>query len=293
MKVTGFTFIRNAIVNDYPIAEAICSILPLCDEFIVAVGKSEDKTLELIQSISSPKIKIIETEWDQELRLGGQVFAEETNKAFEAISPDTDWAFYIQGDECVHEQYLPYIKQEMENNLHDNKIEGLLFKYHHFYGSYDFIAHSRKWYRREIRIVKRALNVKSYKDAQGFRIDDRKINVKLINAHINHYGWVKPPNRLIEKGLNFRSFYDKNVVKMEVPEDAEFDYGNAGKLIRFTDSHPAVIKNRIERLKWDFDLSKKKIKSTHSFRQQVLQRVFELTGIRIGEHKNYNLIKKY
>ncbi|TKC55818.1 glycosyltransferase family 2 protein [Pedobacter hiemivivus] len=292
MKVAGFTFIKSAITNDYPIIEAITSILPICDEFVVAVGKSEDRTLELIESISSPKIKIIETEWDPELRAGGQVFAEETNKAFEAISTDADWAFYIQGDECVHEQYLPYIKQEMESALNDQKIEGLLFKYHHFYGSYDFIAQSRKWYRREIRIVKRALNVKSYKDAQGFRIDDRKIRVKLIDAYINHYGWVKPPNRLIEKGLNFRSFYDNDAVKSEVPQNAEFDYGNAGQLIRFTGSHPAVIKNRIERLKWDFDLSKIKVKSTHSLRQQVLQRIFELTGTRIGEYKNYKLIKK-
>ena len=40
MKVTGFTFIRNAVINDYPIAEAINSILPLCDEVVVALGNS-------------------------------------------------------------------------------------------------------------------------------------------------------------------------------------------------------------------------------------------------------------
>ncbi|MBM3912615.1 MAG: glycosyltransferase family 2 protein, partial [Sphingomonadales bacterium] len=45
MKVSGFTFIRNAVLLDYPILEAIRSILPLCDEIVVAVGKSEDETL--------------------------------------------------------------------------------------------------------------------------------------------------------------------------------------------------------------------------------------------------------
>ena len=105
MKVSGFTFIRNAILYDYPIVEAIRSILPLCDEVVVAVGKSGDKTLELIQSIGDPKIRIIESVWDDSLREGGRVLAVETDKAFAAIVPDSDWAFYIQGDEVIHEKY--------------------------------------------------------------------------------------------------------------------------------------------------------------------------------------------
>jgi len=90
MKVAGFTIIRNAIKFDYPVVEAINSILPICDEFIVAVGNSDDETLQLIKSINSPKIKIIETVWDDSLRQGGQVLAIETNKAFDAISKDVD-----------------------------------------------------------------------------------------------------------------------------------------------------------------------------------------------------------
>jgi len=144
MKVAGFTFIRNAVKNDYPIVEAITSILPICDEFVVAVGNSDDGSEQLIKGINSPKIKIINTIWDETIREGGTVFAAETDKAFKAISPDMDWAFYIQGDECVHEKYLPLIKKEMEDNLNDNKIEGLLFKYLHFYGSYNYYGYSRR-----------------------------------------------------------------------------------------------------------------------------------------------------
>ena len=61
MKVTGFSFIRNAVQFDYPIVEAIRSVLPLCDDFVIAVGKSDDTTLELVKSIDPDKIKIIET----------------------------------------------------------------------------------------------------------------------------------------------------------------------------------------------------------------------------------------
>ena len=102
MKVSGFTFIRNGIKYDYPIVEAIKSILPICDEFIVAVGNSEDDTLKLIQNISNEKIKIIETVWDDSQRENGTVLALETDKAFKNISKDTDWCFYIQGDEVIH-----------------------------------------------------------------------------------------------------------------------------------------------------------------------------------------------
>ena len=93
MFVSGFTIVRNAIRFDYPIVEAIKSILPLCDEVVVAVGKSEDETLQLIKSINDSKIKIIETIWDDSLREGGKVLAAETNKAYDTISEKADWCF--------------------------------------------------------------------------------------------------------------------------------------------------------------------------------------------------------
>lgn len=49
MKISGFTIIRNAVLNDYPITEAIRSILPVVDEMIVLVGDSEDETEALIK----------------------------------------------------------------------------------------------------------------------------------------------------------------------------------------------------------------------------------------------------
>src|SRR5690554_6338421 len=130
MKVSGFTFIRNARKFDYPIEEAIRSILPVCDEVIVAVGKSEDDTREMVAALG-PKIRIIDTVWDDNLREGGRVLAEETNKAFDAISRDSDWAFYIQGDEVLHEKYLPAVRNAMEKWKTEERVEGLLFNYLH------------------------------------------------------------------------------------------------------------------------------------------------------------------
>lgn len=289
MKVAGFTFIRNAVKNDYPVVEAITSILPICDEFVVALGNCDDGTRELIAGIGSPKIKIVNTIWDEAKRTDGTVFAEETDKAFAAISPDVDWAFYIQGDECVHEKYVPLIKKEMEDNLADKKIEGLLFKYLHFYGSYEYYSHSRRWYRREVRIVRNDKSVHSYRDAQGFRIDGRKLNVKLIDAYIYHYGWVKKPEGIIKKLHSFTQFYIGDQWNPAEPQSFDFDYNNADNLVKFTDTPPAVMKNRMAANNWKLNLNE--VKSRMSFRRKLLQQIENLTGWRIGEYRNYKIVK--
>ena len=290
MKVGGFTFIRNAIKNDYPVVEAITSILPLCDEFVIALGDSEDETEKLIKGINSPKIKIIPTIWDDQLREGGKIFAQQTDIAFNGLSEDVDWAFYIQGDECVHEKYLSKIKEEMEINLGNPLVEGLLFKYLHFYGSYDYYGHSRRWYRREIRIVRNNKAIHSYRDAQGFRFGERKIKVKLIDAYIYHYGWVKPPNGLKNKVRNFNQFYhDDEWLKNNIHETAEFDYNNADRLIKFEDSHPQVMLKRILAVNWHLNIDLIRLGKKMTLRRKVLQKIEDLTGWRIGEYRNYKL----
>src|SRR5665213_914838 len=107
MKISGFTIVRNAVKFNYPVVESICSILPICDEFIVNVGDSDDGTLEMIKSIASPKIKIIETKWD--MSQGPTVLSEQTNIALKHCSGQ--WAFYLQTDEVIHERDLPNIKR--------------------------------------------------------------------------------------------------------------------------------------------------------------------------------------
>lgn len=291
MKVTGFSFIRNAIRNDYPISEAIRSILPLCDEFVVAVGKSDDDTLSLIRQIGSPKIRIVETTWDETAREGGRAFAMETDKAYAAIAKDTDWAFYIQGDEAVHERYHDEIRSAMEKYRDDEEVEGLLFRYLHFYGSYDYIASSRRWYRNEIRVLKFREGVHSYKDAQGFRKDGRKLKVKPVDAFIYHYGWVKPPVGLGNKVRNFNQFYtDEPWAKNEIPQDHQFDYGNADRLLKFTDTHPAVMRERIEAVNWKFSFDPTQINKKMSPRRKFLQKLEDWTGWRLGEYRNYKKI---
>lgn len=255
MKVSGFTFIRNAIKYDYPIVEAIRSILPLCDEVIVAVGNSEDDTLQLIQSID-PKVKIIETVWDDSVREGGKTLALETDKAYAAISKDSDWAFYIQGDEVLHEQYYPAIKASMLKYKDKPSIDGLLFNYLHFYGSYDYVGSSISWYPDEIRIIRVRKDIFSYRDAQGFRKQpNEKLNVKRIDAWMYHYGWVKPPEKMQLKQKSFhKMWHDDQWIKEHIEQVDEFDYfKNIDALKLFDGAHPTVMLPRIEQKNWSFD----------------------------------------
>ncbi len=289
MKVSGFTFIRNAIKYDYPIVEAIQSILPLCDEVVVAVGKSEDETWELLTKINNPSIKLIATEWDDSLREGGQVLALETDKAFAAIDSDADWAFYIQGDEILHEQYIPAIHAALKQHQHNTTVDGLLFDYLHFYGSYDYVATANKWYTNEIRIIKNNPNIYSYKDAQGFRKNtNQKLDVKSIAATIHHYGWVKPPEIMQQKQEDFNKLWHSDEwVKKNVLAANQFDYTAIDSLQLFKGNHPAVMQQRIAQRNWKFDHDISTNKTT--FKDKLKTIAKNKLGLDFS-YKNYNLI---
>lgn len=289
MKVVGFSFVRNAINYDYPIVEAISSILPLCDEFVVAVGKCKDGTLELVQNISSDKLRIIETEWDESLREGGKVLAEETMKAYKAIAEDADWCFYIQGDEVVHEQGHQAIHTAMQQWKDNPEVEGLVFDYRHFYGSYDYIGDSPKWYRREVRVIRKDPEIYSFRDAQGFQKNGKPLQVKLANAHVHHYGWVKHPKNQQAKQQSFNKlWHSDDWVQQNVEAVDEFDYSKVDSLAKYDGTHPAVMQQRIANTNWhfSFDPTQKKLSTKSKLKKTLANK----TGIRLGEYKNYKLV---
>ncbi|MBS1600468.1 MAG: glycosyltransferase family 2 protein [Bacteroidetes bacterium] len=292
MKIAGFTFIRNAVKYDYPIVEAIKSIVPLCDEVIVSVGNSADETEDLIRSISSPKVKIYHSTWNDELREGGFVLAEETDKAFDHVPPDVDWCIYIQGDEVIHEKYYPAILEAMEKYKDDFRVEGLLFKYLHFYASYDYVGDSRKWYDHEIRIIRNDKSIRSYRDAQGFRKNGEKLRVKEIDAYIYHYGWVKHPSYQQQKINDFGKLWrndheiaNQNIVK---GDQSQYDYSEIDSLEFFKGTHPSVMKDRVNRKNWtfDFDITRKKF----SLSKRFLYWFERKTGKRLFNYENYKKI---
>ncbi len=289
MKISGFTIIKNAVINDYPVVEAITSILPVVDEMIVAIGDSTDATVDLIKSIPSDKIKIVYSTWEPGINKGGAVLAVETDKAFKHISPDSDWAFYIQADEVVHEKYHAVIRATAEKHVADKRVQGLLFNYLHFYGTYDYVGDSRTWYHKEIRIIRNNPEIKAFRDAQGFRIDGKRLPVKQVDAYVYHYGWVKSPKQMQLKRKHSLEFWnDRQDLKKEVDAAEIFDYNEFDSLVKFTGTHPSVMKERVEHQNWniELDISKKKF----SFSDRLLYWIEKRTGWRLFDFKNYKII---
>ena len=210
MKVSGFTFIRNGTLLGYPFIESILSALPICDEFIVAVGDSEDDTLARIQAIDSDKIKIISTQWNEKMQDRGFVYAQQ--KMIAQYNCTGDWAFYREGDEVLHEDDLPKIKASMEKHLDNPSIEALAFNYNHFFGSPDWVAVSPAWYRQECRIIRNTIRSWAPDGLYFVVMDENKKGrypkAALIEAPIYHYGHVRSIEAMREKNQRVGKYWN-------------------------------------------------------------------------------------
>jgi hypothetical protein len=258
MKISGFTMVRNAGKLYYPVKESILSVLPIVHEFVVALGKGDedDTTRDMILSIGSDKIKIFDRIWHEEDFVKGKVMADETNFALNQCSGD--WCFYLQADEVVHEGDLCKIEKACED-YHDNPVvDGLLFRYNHFWGDYDHYLPFHGWYRNEIRVVRNHSNLYSIKDAQSFRKGSNELlSVKEIDARIFHYGWVRPPGRMQSKKNQIDSIYHGTAAIQKISKllPNEFDYGALGNIPVYKGSHPAVMKEFMQKLDWNEKLN--------------------------------------
>lgn len=240
MTVSGFTIVRNAVKFNYPCIASIRSILPICDEFIVSVGDSQDGTLDLVRSIKSPKIRIIETVWD--MAQGAEVLSQQTNIALKECKGD--WAFYLQSDEVIHEADLPRIKQCMEKNLNDPAVDALRFKWLHFYGSFYRYRIDAGWYQKQNRIIRNNGQVESCGDAFGFRRKDGKdLRFKNTGCLLYHYGWVHNSQVMAERRNNAA---DIGFITLEKPA-VQYDYGHLERFPVYFGSHPSLMAEAVDR----------------------------------------------
>jgi glycosyltransferase involved in cell wall biosynthesis len=253
MKVSGFTFCRNAVKYDYPVVESICSILPIVDEFIVNVGRCEDGTLELIRSIGDPKIRIVESVWDDSLRKDGLIYAQQTNIALSHCTGD--WAFYIQADEVIHEDDLPMIQEAMQAHFKNPAVKGLLFRYLHFVA--DYWSTNPWFYHKAVRIIRNNGEVESCGDAVGFHLISTKQYLQSgpkqwiasSGGRIFHYGWVKDPKTMLAKVKEQITVYHGNTppaAQAGLYKQSAFQFEDYAVLKEFHGTHPLVMRARLE-----------------------------------------------
>lgn len=207
MKISGFTIVRNAERLDFPVEASIRSLLPVVDEMVVNVGRSDDRTLDIVRGIGDAKIRILETEWD--FSRGAALLREETLRAMRACTHS--WGVCIQADEVLHESGAPRLVEAIHQCDGDPRVEGLVVRYHHIFGDPATEAVNRRWYRREVRAVRLdpALRIAPYRDAQGFRVgaEQRKVRARAVEAEMFHYGWLRSAAALRARSEVDRSLY--------------------------------------------------------------------------------------
>jgi hypothetical protein len=270
MTISGFTMVKNAGKLYYPFKESLLSILPIVDEMVIALGDcdADDTTRQMIDDINSPKIKVVQTVWDTKAYPYGSELAHQTDIA--KAHCKGDWLFYLQADEVVHEQDHQIILSRCREFLSNQNVEGLLFKYIHFWGDYEHaFTHDHCWYRHEMRIIRNRPEIHSWRDAQSFRIiphftkekylskeGTSKLKVAMIDACIYHYGWVRPPLLMARKQQRFESCYSGNqLTAEEVDLSKVIDYGMMKYVPLFRGSHPQVMVSRIAAFDWGSQLN--------------------------------------
>jgi len=252
MKISGFTFVRDAIRLDYPIVECIHSILPIVDEFVVNVGVSSDGTTDLVREIGSPKLRIIESTWNPNLSSGGYVLAQQTNIAL--FNCTGDWAIYLQPDEAIHERDHAWLLDLMTKYRADDGVEGLLLQRLSFYGDYRTILKVHP-FRCDLacRVVKPHRFVLSRGDSSGFAVHPkykekgRRIRVVDSGLEFFHYLDVRSPaaSRLVIEqksklwafGSGHKSLESDDYYCRRTPRQFVMAYHG---------SHPAPMQKRIQ-----------------------------------------------
>jgi len=241
MLVSGFSIARNVTKFNYPIIESIQSVLPICDEFIINVGDSEDNTLEVIQSIRDKKIRIIQNQWD--LSLGKEVLSHQTNLALAECQGR--WAFYLQSDEVIHEKDLEKIKNRLLKYSDHDDIDALRFRWFHFFGSYYRYRIDRGWYQKQDRIIKNNGQIESYGDAYAFRRKDKKpLRTKQTGCFVYHYGWVQPEDMMTHRRVNAEKIGFTSLQTNERTQD--YSFGDLTRFPVYFGTHPLLMNEKVQ-----------------------------------------------
>ena len=286
MKVSAFTFIKNGQVLGYPFLQSIKSVLPIVDEFVINVGESEDDTLALIESISSAKIRIIYSKWNDSMKDRGFVYGQQ--KMIAQYNCTGDWAFYVEGDEVYHENELEKIRESMKVNLNNQNVEALVFDFVHFYGNSNSYINSPGWYRSEARIIRNS--VRSYAPDGLFWVvldsnkEGRYPKARHTGAICYHYGWVRS-----EEQMNLKS---KKVKKYWGEDYEKIDYSQMDQSIikEFKGTHPEIIKNWLPKESGIFETNANYKLTKKQKKHRLMIKLEKFFGIELSK-KHYKLIR--
>ncbi len=248
-SISVYTYCTNAIRDEFFLIEGIKSALLFADEIVVMDGGSGDNTIEKIQEINDPRIKIYTNKWLDSLgkSMGG------INRSLAIGRCTSDWCVLMDADEAFHEDDIERIKKIPES-VTDNII-AVEFNTIHFYKDYEHIINGcpdwKDLYNNKIYMVRNhkcihhgfvGMEPDAHVDLNGKPLSQEKRF--LSNVRVFHYGhartkksYVKKYNRIEgrHKGWDFKPITEE-----------KFGWLPDYKLKKYNGTHPAVMKNRIE-----------------------------------------------
>ena len=294
MRIEGFTYVRNGFKMGYPFLPSINSVLPIVDQLFVVVGDSEDGTREAIENLKNDKIVIVDSIWEEEKRVNGEIFKDQANLGLQKVTGD--WAIHIQADEVLNEAD----GEKLINYIHEadelKEVDGLLFPFYHFWGDYQHIRKTRRTHAFEIRAFKNNRNVQSYRDSMGFRIfkpessenNGTKLKVLKTDIPIYHYAYTRHPKLMNKKSNYFDRFWHSNEWLKNNTKEADFDYNEVDRLEPYEGSHPIYMGDVIKQKDWEFNYDPSK--SNMRFKDRIFNGFEKQFKLRLFEYKNYIIV---
>jgi len=291
MKVSAFTFLRNGQRLGYPFVESIRSVLPIVDEFVVALGPCDDDTERMLRAIGDPKLRILPTQWNENIRKDYSVkgFVYGQQKSIALFNCTGDWAFYLEADELLHENDLPKIRAAMEKHLNDERVEALAFDYLHFYGNKNTTAWSPRWYRKEVRILRNNIPAWS-SEALFFNVvsghkKSRYPRAARTGATIYHYGWVRSEAQMDMKWAAVEKYWSNQAKK-----GTDYSQIDGATLKPFTGAHPQAIQNWLPPADGPFQADPNYRLSKRDRKHRLMLKLESWFGVRFNK-KHYRLVR--
>ena len=286
MKVSGFTFLKNGQMLGYPFIQSIQSILPIVDEFIVALGPCDDDTEAMLISLQEPKLKIIHTQWNEKMKDRGYVYGQQ--KMIAQFNCRGDWAFYLEADEVVHEDDLDKIVEAMKQYRNDDEVEALLFDYIHFYGNQNSYLWSPGWYRYAPRIIKNSIRSYAPDGLFWLVLEKNKTGRYPKAAHTGavmyHYGWIRSEEQMNLKSTQVQQYWDKSHTRI--------DYSQIPQSIihEFKGTHPESVQKWLPPARGVFQADQEYSLSKKEKKHQIMLKLEKLFGRELSK-KHYKLVK--
>jgi glycosyltransferase involved in cell wall biosynthesis len=256
----------NVEYMDYCLEETVRCALQFADEICVNDGMSTDNTYDVLMALQEEfgkdRIKIHRREWVHDW------FWQEKERNYALNMSNSDWVFFMDVDECIHENDVPKIRRIAETS----KYNFVNCPYYHFYGTPQYIQTHPAFYQRHTKMGRRKTNfrIKAGRRPGGCAsevVSDKaggsmhlyhKPDMYRSDIYIYHYSWCRDAKVHGVKRVKIESWYRGHEKFFDgyLPtyEECPYKYdmsGIGGNLKPFTGEHPKLMRtwfNKRERL---------------------------------------------